>query len=138
MNVAQQRDIGSWVKPVVGVVPAAYGASTTNGSTIDRDGYLSAVLFVKTGAVTGGPSTIGVDVKLQESETGTSNWADITGAAITQIGAANSNARVDVSLGGARRYLRVVSVVDFGGTGTSPTIGVDATVILGGAVKLPA
>ena len=146
MNLADNFKMGSYTKPVVGTVPAAASAGTRNGSTIDRrvNGALalSANLFAATGAETGSPSARTVDAKIQDSADGSTGWADYippdqsTVAAIAQITAASSSAEVDVKLSGAKRYIRVVEVLAFT-SGTTPTLGVQTTVTLGGFDRTP-
>jgi hypothetical protein len=131
------RNIGAQVKVERAIKPQAAGAGTINGPAIDRLGFLSAVLHVGTGDVSGSPSAQTVDAKLQESADGATGWTDISGAAISQITSANAQAEKDVSLSGAKRYIRAVVTVSFTG-GTSPTIGAAATVVLGGKDVLPA
>lgn len=129
-------DIGAEIKVVAGFAPRAASAGTITGSAIDRDGFLSCVLHARAGDVSGGPSAQTYDVKLQDSADGSTGWADITGAAITQITAANGEKHVNVNLSGAKRYIRAVGTVGFTG-GTTPTMDVAATVALGGAVITP-
>ncbi len=141
MNLGTTKKLGSLYKTTKGNPPAAASAGTRNGSAIDRSvaggvTYQSATLHAASGAVTGSPTTQTLDAKLQDSADGSTGWADITGAAITQITAANAEAEVDVDLSGAKRYIRVVEVVAFTG-GTTPTLGAQETVVLGGADRLP-
>lgn len=130
------RNIGGILTAKIGNVPLSNAAGTRNGSAIDRQGFMSAVLVAKCGAATGSPSAQSVDVKLQDSEDGSTGWADLTGAAVATLDADNSIARVAVDLSGAKRYVRAVEVVAFT-AGTSPEIPSDSTVILGGADDNP-
>jgi len=131
-----QTDAGKYIKPVAGFSPqASDGTAAIEGPAIDRTGFLSAVLHGRTGAVTGAPTAQTYDLKLQESADG-STWTDIPGAAITQITAADTEADVNVNLAGAEKYIRAVGTVTFTG-GTTPTLQVAATVILGGADVKP-
>lgn len=131
-----QTDIGAYIKPVVGFFPQASGAATINGASIDRNGFYSAVLHGATGAVTGTPTGQTFDLKLQDSADGSTGWADISGAAITQITAVSTAGEINVNLTGAKRYIRAVGTVALTG-GTTPTLQVAATVVLGGAVVKP-
>ena len=137
-NVSQ---IGSYILVKAGTVPAAQAAATRDGTAIDRLGYSSCVLFAQSGAVSGAPSTQTMDAKLQDSEDGSTGWADYTPptgtAAVTQITAASSVSEKDVDLAGAKRYIRVRETVAFT-AGTSPTLGAATQVVLGGAVVKPA
>lgn len=135
--MAYPTDIGAQVKVVAGIPPTNDdGTAAINGAAIDRLGFQSAVLQVANGAAAGAPTSYTVDAKLQESADGSTGWTDISGAAITQITADNSDEYVDVNLAGAKRYIRVVATTAFVG-GTSPTVPVAATVVLDGAAEKP-
>lgn len=132
-----QTDAGKYIKPVAGFSPqASDGVAAIEGPAIDRTGFLSAVLHGRTGAVAGAPTAQTYDLKLQESADGSTGWTDIPGAAITQITTADAEADVNVNLAGAKKYIRAVGTVTFTG-GTTPTLQVAATVILGGADVKP-
>jgi len=137
MNPATFHDIGSLVKSTRGINPVDSAATTINGPAIDRQGYHSCVLHAACGAASGSPTAQTVDAKLQESADGSSGWADISGASITQITADNSEGEKDADLAGAKQYIRSVVTVAFTG-GTSPKIPVAATVVLGGKDRTPA
>ncbi|MEE9140513.1 MAG: hypothetical protein V3U18_07020 [Alphaproteobacteria bacterium] len=137
MTFATQHDIGAEVKSVKGINPADSAAATINGPAIDRSGFLSAVLHHASGAATGTPTAQTVDSKLQDSADGSTGWADITGAAAAQLTADDTDADVNVDFGTTKKFIRVVTTVGFTG-GTSPTIPVAATVMLGGPDVLPA
>lgn len=132
----QTLNIGALIKAVFGVAPAAQSAGAVNGAAIDRQGYGSCVLIAQTGAETGSPSARSSTCKLQDSADGSTAWADITGASVA-VAAVNTAGEVDVNLAGAKRYIRVVNTTAFTG-GTTPTLASSATVVLGGADKLPA
>lgn len=136
-TVAMQRNIGAYVKVAKGINPQASAAATINGAAIDRQGYLSCVLHHACGAAAGSPTARTVDSKIQDSADGSTGWADLSGAAATQLTADNSEAEKNVDLSGAKRYIRVVETVAFTG-GTTPTIPVAAEVVLAGRDTLPA
>lgn len=129
------RNIGGYIVEALGLVPLANAAGTRNGAAIDRkaagdnEELDSCRLTVQTGTVGGSPSAQTLDAKLQDSADGTTAWADITGAAITQITAADSLANVDVDLAGAKQFIRVVEVAAFT-AGSSPTIIASSTLQL--------
>lgn len=137
ISQALRSDIGSFIKPVKGINPANQAAGTVNGAAIDRQRYGSCTLHLAVGAATGSPTAQTVDAKLQDSADGSTGWADLTGAAVTQRTADNTEAEVDANLAGAKQYIRAVVVVAFT-AGTSPAIPIAATVVLGGADELPA
>lgn len=132
-----KKNIGAYIAPRVGIVPASRAAGTTNGTGIDRQGLNSCTLFVQTGASSGTPSAISLACKLQESSDDASAdaYADITDAAITAITAVNTYAQVDVDLTGCERYVRAVMTPAFTG-GSSPEILSSAAIIFGGADNL--
>lgn len=138
------ENVGAYIKAdktsdntQLGNVPVAAAAGTRNGPAVDRRGYASCLLYCAAGAVAGSPSTQTLDAKIQDSADGSTGWADVSGAAVTQITAANKMQVKAVSLSAVKRYIRVVEVAAFSG-GSTPTIGATSGVILGGADVLPA
>lgn len=136
-GVSRMRDSGAYMKVAM---PAASvdvdAAGTINGAGIDRRGFESCTLFASTGDIAGSPTATTVDIKLQDSADN-STFADLTGAALTQITAADTLEQKDIDLSGAKRYIRIVRVVAFTG-GISPTVDVGVGVVLAGAVDIPA
>jgi len=137
MGAPHISNIAAFIKPALGTVPEAASAGSVNGPAIDRLGYGSCELVVATGAATGTPTTTSVTSKLQHSDDGSTSWTDLTDGAGPTVAAASSIGSVGVDLAGAKRFVRVSRTVAFTG-GTTPTVGVASTVILGGADKLPA
>lgn len=129
-------NVGSLIKTVPGSTPRAASAGATNGAAVDRLGYGSLVLATATGAATGSPSAVGVAAKLQDSADGSTGWADVSGAALA-LAAENASGKVNVDLAGVKRYVRVVETVALTG-GSTPTLALASTVVLGGADTLPA
>ena len=119
-----------FAKAVVGIVANNHSASTVNGAAIDRLGFDEALVVVNSG--TNGTSGT-VDIKIQESEDGSTGWADVSGASFAQITESNDNTVYvgRLNLSGRKRYIRVVAVV---GTAAC-AFGVD--VILSSAKELP-
>jgi len=149
-----QTDIGAYLEPAFTVAPQLSAAATIAGTGVDRLNtpsglpyqYYSCMLTVITGAVAGTPTSFTVDARFQDSADNTT-FADFNPGSqagsepalgwvsIPTITAANSVARVNVNLTAARRYIRPQVVVAFVG-GTSPTVGVAAAIILGGADRV--
>ena len=136
-GISSMRDIGSFIKPVVGVKPTNDTGTVLTGAAIDRTGFESCVLSVATGAATGGPTAQTLDAKLQDSDTSGGVFVDIVGAAITQIAADDGVAEVDVDLSIAKAFIRVVQTMVLT-AGASPAWPAKSDVILGGAVEVPA
>ena len=134
------RGIGDVVKTMTSIVPVASEAASSyslTGTAVDRRGYGSCEIVVGTGAVTGSPSAQTVDAKLQESADGSTGWTDVaddagTTVAITQITAANTDARKSAKLSAQKRYVRLAATVAFT-SGSTPKIGVYGAIVLGGA-----
>jgi hypothetical protein len=133
---SNSSQVGAYISPKVGNVPLANSAGTRNGTAVDRDGFDSCVLHGQTGASTGTPTSFTYALKLQESDDGSTGWADITGAAITTVTAASTAAKVNVNLSGSKRYIRAVETIAFVG-GTSPTLAASSVIVLGGPDSLP-
>ena len=108
---------------------------TTGSVIIDRADYTSALLCVAMGAATGGPATNLLDAKVEEGDASNlSDAADVSGAAITQLTAVNTQAFLELDLSARKRYLRVKWKATLTG-GASPKIGVAAVLTLGGKVN---
>lgn len=137
MSTPQLNGIGPEVKLATGLVPSARSAATSQGTGIDRLGFDSVVLYAKAGAETGSPTGRTWDVTLEHSDSSGSGYTALSGSAVSQITAASTSKRKSLSLKGAKRYIRVASVLAFTG-GTTPTLNTDVTVVLGGAVEQPA
>jgi len=107
----------------VGIQADDYGAVTTNGTGVDTRGYHQALVILNVGTV-----TTSLDVKVQESsdDDTADSYADITGAAFTQVTTANDNAIyvARINLTGTERYIRIV------GTGVGASCELAASVIL--------
>lgn len=137
MTAEKLHGMSGTLKMATGTVPAASAAGTVTGSAIDRLGYDHCVLEAGLGASTGTPTSFTVDSKITHCETSGGTYTDLTGGAVTQLTAVNTRKKKSVSLKGAYRYLKVVTVAAFSG-GSSPTIANAVTVILGGADTMPA
>lgn len=127
----RRTNAGDYVKLVAGIDPADSGDATINGAGIDRIGFYSCVLQAASGVAAGGTLTT-FDVKLQDSADN-SAFADVDGAAITQITADSTSEEVDVNLQGLRQFIRAVAVVDV----SAGTIPVAVTIALGGSEVEP-
>jgi len=132
-DIGGQIDVVSSIKPVNQITAASYSVV---GEVVDSNGFESAVVAVATGAILGSPSAQTVDAKLQECDTSGGTYTDVTDGAITQITAVDTDGRVSAKLTGLKRYLKVVSTVALTG-GSTPTIGLKADIILGGAKVEP-
>lgn len=126
------RSVYDAIKAVFTFRPQA-ATATANGSSVDTKGYNSAAFSLEVGAVSGTSPTL--DVKIQESADGSTNWADVSGAAFTQVTAANNSQILRVEgLGTSRkRYLRAVATI----AGTSPSFTFACEALLGHAFKEP-
>lgn len=96
------------------LAPAVRTASA-NGTGVDKSALIGiGKVIVYTGAVSGTTPTS--DVKIQDSADN-STWADVTGAAATQVTAANGVAEFQVNLDATAKYLRAVNTI----AGTTPS-----------------
>ncbi|ADO68705.1 hypothetical protein [Stigmatella aurantiaca] len=134
---ANSTDAGVLVAIRSGTAPAAVVAGSRNSAAVDRRGFDSCVLAAQTGSASGGPTSLTLAAKLQESADGSTGWTDVAGAAIEPLISENGVARVNVRLPTAKRYLRVTETVSFTG-GTSPTLGASSTLVLCGPDEIPA
>ncbi len=136
-----RKDIGSAIKCVTTVLPVASGAATNTGAAVDRmpsggaEGYDSAVLVVHIGAATGTPTSFTVDAVIHESDASGSGFAVCSPTiAMTQQTTGSQLQQVDFDCSKLKRYLKAVVTVAISG-GSSPTVPVSATLVLGGAAK---
>ena len=95
----------------VALAPVSKSAGTTTSSAIDLTGYTSGVLIVNAGVI-GSSGTI--DCKIQSSATSGGTYADITGAAITQMTEAGSSSgtsqAVNFELTAGKPFVKTVLV----------------------------
>lgn len=115
------------VKALRALVPADMAATTVTGPDIDCEGYSEALFILSTGVI-----ATSLDVKLQEANEHATTpdtagtYADVAGAAFTQITSANDDTvyvmRVDLTQ--RRRFLRLTE------TGVGTTGAYAASVIL--------
>ncbi|RKI14267.1 hypothetical protein D7Y15_15390 [Corallococcus sp. AB030] len=143
MSAPHISQIGAFIAARLGMPPAAIPAGTRQGTGYDRLVLgESCVLVAATGAVTGGPSAQGYEVKLQHSSDNGADdaWTDFVpagpGSASVQLTAPNAFAEKDVDLGAAKRFIRVAEATTLTG-GTSPSLQACAFVVFGGAMTLP-
>jgi len=100
------------------VLPAKTYNANTNGSAVDLRGYVGRGelrFFLSVGSVSGTSPTL--DVKIQQSDSSSSGFADITGAAFAQVDAVGNQ---EIKVTPTKRYVRAVVTVG----GTSPVFGV--------------
>lgn len=136
--MAGQRFVGDSIRTFVGLRPvAAQAAATLNGLAIDRTGALSCEVIAFSGADTGAPSARNLACTLEDSADGATGWAAIPGATVPTVTAVNSEQRLAFDLSvTSKGFIRVVHVVSFTG-GTTPTLFIGSTVVIGGYRSLP-
>ena len=134
-----KRDIWRLCTTVGAIDPEDAGASATiNGDAVDvrtsGGGGASAIVAVQCGAATGAPSAQTVDAKIQDSADGSTGWADLgAGSAAVQLTADDTfsqSAGINLTPGNKGFIRAVVTVVLT--AGTTPTIPVGATLVIGG------
>jgi hypothetical protein len=153
MNVAFQRNVGSFILPIAGLaaqtVTAGGGADgvAQNGITFDRnslqDGVLSALFVLHAELALGASDTATALIAFQDSADG-STWAtydpgppDDYAAEVTAVNADGHRVfKRKIQLGGARRYVRAVVTVTLSAAATD-TAKIDGLFILGGSDELP-
>ena len=120
------HEIPTEVKRVKSVNLQSSAAATLNGASSDASGFATAMAEIDVGTI---DASTTVDAKVQESDDG-SAWSDITGAAITQLVAADDDKQRTInirSLDTRKKYLRIVIVV--GGSNNAVVAG---ALLLGG------
>jgi uncharacterized phiE125 gp8 family phage protein len=86
-------------------IAAAY---SLEGAAVEVLGYRTVVIL-DVGLVAGT-----ADVKLQERDTATATWTDVTSGAFAQISVTNDNATYELDYLGGKRYIRAVATVAAG------------------------
>jgi hypothetical protein len=118
---------GEWFAPAIGILPSPQVASTVNGPAVARTGSMTVVAM--TGVTTGTPSSFTVTIKLQDSPDGTTDWVDVSAAALPVITTINTLAELNWPMS-VRAFVRAVSIVTFV-AGTAPTVQVAAIILMG-------
>jgi hypothetical protein len=129
----------------VSLVPQSFtGSTAVDGSSVNTSGYDNAAIHVYGAEASGSPSAATLVITLQESSTGTGNWAnalDNTGTVIgftlnCESAAAENVARIEGLNLNRKQYLRAVVTPAFTG-GSSPAILGFAEIVLGNAEQKP-
>ncbi len=124
--------------------PQSLTAGTLNGSKVDTMGYDNAAVYGYGAQASGSPSAASLQVKVQESADGSTNWSDAldnTGVVIgftlnCQAAAAENLARIEGLGLNRKRYLRAVIIASFTG-GSSPAIVGFGQIVMGNAGQRP-
>ncbi|MDM8167159.1 hypothetical protein [Roseovarius sp.] len=124
------RDQASNIGVVQAVAPAVLSATNT-ADPIDLIGFNAATVVINTGAIV---SSGDFTAKLQESEDGSTGWADVAAAHLSGSFPASLEANATVKVGyiGYRRYVRMVLTKN---SGTSIAAGV--TIVKGHPADAP-
>lgn len=130
-------DIGNEIHFHRAISPHNDDGAGENGAAVDRQGYQSCLLALDVGATEGTPDSFTVDCLLQESEDGSTSWAQVDDSALTQITAINTSQVRAINLAKCKRYIRAVAAVEFV-NGTTPKVLLSGALILGGPDTLPA
>jgi hypothetical protein len=131
-----QQNIGSYVKSFTGNAGLVNSGAVQNGSAIDRLGELSCVVYAKAGTVSGTPTSWLATVTLQQS-VGATTPAMAHYATVGVISSTTPYLEGNHDFSGAQRYVRVVIGTPSFTGGTSPSVVLDSTVILGGSNRYP-
>lgn len=104
--------------------PTAARTATVNGAALNiRDNLGRAKIVLDSAAGTGTTPTL--DVKLQDSADGATGFADITGAAFTQVTDAGASLQeIPLNVDAVKAFIRGVATIT--GTGPSFTFSVNA------------
>jgi hypothetical protein len=116
--------------------------ATVNGVGVDRLNYLSAALEFISGVCPSVPTGVVVAIKVQDSDSQGSGFADFittipSFGTAADLSAASVGKYWDLDLTGARRYIRVVATITFTG-GTNPSMVWSSAFILGDKNAEPA
>lgn len=123
-NVSQMKNVGAYLTPKFTIRPIR-ATSTQTGTGVDRQGFLSALLVLEVGTVSGTSPTL--DVKLQDSADD-STYADVSGETLAQVTATGASKSKSVDMTSLRRYVRAVGTI----AGTTPSFDFGVELVLGG------
>ena len=102
-------------------------ATATNGAAVDVRQYDGEIAAILNSAAMSAADTM--DVKLQESADGSTDWQDIAGAAFTQVtDAGAAHEKIGVNTRSTRGFIRAVAT----------TVGTTISVIVGVSMIVPA
>ncbi len=138
-----QGTLGEQNKYVSALDPIASTGAVHNGVVLDRELFNTLVFLVQGGAVTGTPTTVTVDAKIQESDvsdgTGMTDAAvgAFGGVAITQQTAGAFAVKLETDYRKLKQFTRIVVTTAFTG-GSSPTIPVSVSATVGAGERHPA
>ena len=153
-NLALMRNVGAWLKSAYALahtdaVAAGSGDATeVDGESVDLLGLgtnpLSGKLMIPCQATLDTGETLTITANIQDSPTGTDQWADFGDAlaATIIIPAAATDAEfegmaeLDVNLSGSRQFVRCQVTPDLSRAGTD-TAEIAGVWVFGGADELP-
>lgn len=95
---------------------AAAVTATGNGTGVDVTSFVGQVAVVLTSAA-GTGTTPTLDVKLQQSDTLSGTYTDISGATFSQVVAAASVQKISLNVDSVKPFIRIVDTVG----GTTPS-----------------
>ncbi len=101
------------VLSLLSLLPSASYANTAaaTGAAIDLNDYEgeAAITLMASAGGTGS-----VDVTIQDSSDGSTGWANISGAAFTQVTTAASQQKIALKTDGCKRYIRALGTIATG------------------------
>ena len=104
------------------IVDIAAKTTTVTSSAVDLLGKIGKqVVQQNVGTVSGTTPTL--DGKIQDSDDGSTGWADVTGVTFTQVTTSNSLQQAVIDTRSTKRYIRYVGTI--AGTTPSFTMGVE-------------
>lgn len=104
--------------PAISLHPTAARTATGNGTAVDLQVYEGDLVVILDSAAAGAGTNPTLDIKLQGSDTQGGTYADISGAAFTQVTNTASQQTLVISKSENPRWLRIVYTI--GGT-SSPS-----------------
>ena len=111
--------------PAISLHPTAARTSTGNGTAVDLQQYDGDLVVLLDSAAASAGTNPTLDIKLQASDTQGGTYADISGAAFTQVTSTASQQTLVISKSENPRWLRIVYTI--GGTNSpSFTFSVNA------------
>jgi hypothetical protein len=114
--MSADQNLGTHLQ-TIDLIPMASVTATANGTGVDVQQFVGSIAVMLACKSTAG-TTPTLDIKLQSSADNSTGWADISGAAFTQVTDAGTSAatleKISVNVDACERYIRAVKTI--GGT----------------------
>lgn len=122
---------------------------TPSGKVVDREGFLSAILAVSVGEVTGTPDKVTLSVKLEHADTKDGEFKEVPDTMLNPEQAtvqggipdreieSGQELAIDIDLLGCKKFIKVTPTITFKGGTTPAAAGAGYAMVLGDPSESP-